>query len=79
MRILAQQTSSLISGGTLTLADDLLISNTGGSTTSAGAIQISVRLPGTGNLTFSKCEHRDKFAVFPERYGIQTASNTFVG
>lgn len=42
-----------ISGGTITLADDLLITNTGGSTNATGAIQIASIIAGTGNVTLS--------------------------
>lgn len=37
--------------GALTLADDLLISNTGGSTNTSGSITLSSGLTGAGNLT----------------------------
>ncbi|CAN5688694.1 hypothetical protein BH09VER1_BH09VER1_03840 [soil metagenome] len=42
-----------INSGTLTLADDLLISNTGSSTNTSGAITFSGVFTGAGNLTIS--------------------------
>ncbi len=39
--------------GTLTLADDILISNTGSSTNASGSIAISSTIGGAGNVTFS--------------------------
>lgn len=42
-----------ISTGTLTLADDLRIENTGSSTNASGAITITSNLLGAGNLTIS--------------------------
>lgn len=39
--------------GTLTLADDIVISNTGSSTNASGSIAISSTIGGTGNVTFS--------------------------
>ena len=69
-----------ISGGTLTLADDLLISNTGGSTTSSGGIQISSTISGTGNITFSNVSNTvTSSTIFPGAIRIQTGSNNFVG
>jgi fibronectin-binding autotransporter adhesin len=65
-----------ISGGTLTLADDLLISNTGGSTNATGAIQISSVIAGTGNVTFSNVTNNLAQAG---SIRVQTGVNTFVG
>jgi autotransporter-associated beta strand protein len=43
----------ILSDGTITLADDLLISNTGNSNTASGAVQIKGTLGGTGNITLA--------------------------
>lgn len=41
-----------IGSGTLTLADDLLIRNSGGANGSSGSISITANIAGTGNITF---------------------------
>lgn len=43
----------ILDPGTITLADNLLISNTGGSTNATGAIQIASTIDGTGNITLA--------------------------
>ena len=44
----------LINGaGTMTLNDNLLVSNTGASTSASGAIRLDAIIAGTGNITFS--------------------------
>jgi fibronectin-binding autotransporter adhesin len=70
----------LATGGTYTLADNLLISNTGGSTASNGSIQLISVLAGTGNITISNVANTVTSAtVFPGAIRFQTAVNTFVG
>jgi fibronectin-binding autotransporter adhesin len=65
-----------ISGGTLTLADNLLISNTGGSQSANGAIQISSVINGTGNITIAN----SSTAISQTgSIRIQTGANTFSG
>jgi autotransporter-associated beta strand protein len=66
----------IISAGTLTLADDLLISNTGGSTNTTGAIQIVSAITGTGNVTLSNTS-----TALSQTGSIRlvTGVNTFVG
>lgn len=80
-------TNALIVGSavtqTITLADDLLISNTGGSTAVNGAIQIIPKMTGAGNITF----HSDApigaptITSFPGAIRLQngTTASTFAG
>ena len=65
-----------INTGNLTLADDLLITNTGGSTNTTGAIQITSAIGGTGNVTFSNVSTALTQAG---SIRMQTGINTFVG
>lgn len=53
----------LLSGGTITLADNLIIRNTGGSTRSDGAIQISSNITGSGNITFDNVSNNPTSGV----------------
>ncbi len=70
-------TNSLqINTGILTLADDLLISNTGGSTNTTGAIQITSSIVGAGNVTFSNASNA---VLQAGSIRLQTGVNTFVG
>ena len=64
------------SAGTMTLADNLLISNTGAGTTASGDIQISSTIGGTGNITFSNVSTALSQAG---SIRIQTGVNNFVG
>lgn len=69
-----------ISGGTLTLADDLLVSNTSGSTFSQGAIQISSVIAGTGNITLNSNSNTvSSSGSFPGAIRFLNATNTFTG
>ncbi|MES2310158.1 MAG: autotransporter-associated beta strand repeat-containing protein, partial [Verrucomicrobiota bacterium] len=61
-------------GGTLTLADDLLVSNTGGSTNTSGAITISTTITGTGNLTISNVSNSLSSGLI-----VLGGANTFSG
>jgi fibronectin-binding autotransporter adhesin len=65
-----------LSGGTLTLADNVLITNTGASTNAIGAIEISSTIAGTGNITFSNVTNDIAQAG---SIRIQTGVNTFTG
>ena len=62
--------------GALTLADNLLISNTGGSTYSGGAIAITSTITGTGNITIYNAGSNNPLAG-QVRFG--TGANKFVG
>lgn len=66
-----------INTGTLTLADDLLISATGGFNVSGGAIQITAAIAGTGNVTFDNAYENDTDQAGSIR--LQDGVNTFVG
>ena len=74
-------TNALIfSGGTLTLADDLLITNTGNSTSTSGAIQFASSasiLAGTGNITISNSLNDTSAATGAIRFS--NGANTFSG
>jgi autotransporter-associated beta strand protein len=59
----------------ITLADDLLISNTGGSTNPAGAIQIGGKIGGTGNITLSNIGNSASAGYIR----IQNGGNNFTG
>jgi autotransporter-associated beta strand protein len=65
-----------IAGGTLTLADDLLISNTGNSGSTTGSIQITGVIQGTGNLTLSNTINA---LSQTGSLRISTGVNTFTG
>ena len=65
-----------LSGGTLTLADSFTISNTGASTNTTGAIQITSVIAGSGDVTFSNVS-----TALSQVNSIRmvTATNTFTG
>jgi len=67
--------------GNITLADDLLITNTGASTVANGSISIRNPITGTGNVTFSNVAHSVTDAsTFAGGIRLQTTSaNTFTG
>ena len=69
--------NSLILGGagTLTLADDLLVANTGGSTNPLASIQISSTIGGAGNLTLRS----DSTSLLGGFILFDTGVNTFTG
>jgi fibronectin-binding autotransporter adhesin len=61
--------------GALTLNDDVVISNTGGSTNATGAIQLSSVIGGSGNVTFSNAS-----TALSQTASIRLgAANTFTG
>ncbi len=60
--------------GTFTLADNLLISNSGGSTNTSASISISTTFGGTGNMTLSNVSNSLSTAMI-----TITGSNTFTG
>jgi autotransporter-associated beta strand protein len=64
------------SGGSIVLADDLLISNSGGSANLTGAIQVTSLISGSGNLTLS---NSSTTLSQTGSIRIQTAANTFTG
>jgi autotransporter-associated beta strand protein len=71
----------VLNAGTLTLADNLTISNTGASTAAFGAIQVNSTIGGTGNLTLSSTAAIGgalTSSSFPGAIRLQ-AANTFVG
>ncbi len=61
-------------GGTLTLADDLLISNTGGSTNATGSIVITTTIGGAGNMTISNVSNSLSSGLI-----VLGGANTFSG
>jgi autotransporter-associated beta strand protein len=61
--------------GNLVLADDLLISNTGGSTASNGSVQINTLISGTGNITISNVSN----SITAGYVRLATSANTFIG
>ncbi len=63
-----------IGAGTFTLADNLLISNSGGSTNTSASISISTTLGGTGNMTLSNVSNSLSAGMI-----TITGSNTFTG
>lgn len=65
-----------LNAGTITLADDLLISNTSSSTNTTGAIQIIGTIGGSGNVTFS---NSSTALSQVNSIRLQTATNTFTG
>ncbi|MGI9087273.1 MAG: hypothetical protein ACR2HH_05965 [Chthoniobacterales bacterium] len=73
---------SITGTGGLILADNLTISNTGGSTASAGSIRIQTPISGTGNITVSNVSNSvtngSGAVAFPGAVAFQGA-NTFVG
>lgn len=77
----AGTTNALILGaGTYTLADDLFITNTGGSTAGNGSVQILGTLTGNGNITISNVANTvNSSTSFPGAIRFQTGVNTFVG
>jgi fibronectin-binding autotransporter adhesin len=66
----------ILSAGTINLADNLLISNTGASTNTTGAIQIIGTIAGAGNLTFA---NNSTALTQAGSIRLQTATNTFTG
>ena len=74
-------TNALILGaGSLVLADDLLISNTGGSTAVNGGVQILSTISGAGNIILSNVSNTVSSSTsFAGAIRIQTGVNTFVG
>ena len=67
--------SRLVLGvGTLTLADDLLVSNSGTSTAASGAIQLSSTIGGTGNVTFTNVSNNPDVAAI-----VLSGTNTYTG
>ncbi len=67
--------------GSITLADDLLITNTGGSTVANGSISIRNALVGAGNVTFSNVANSVIDAgTYAGAIRLQsTSANTFTG
>jgi autotransporter-associated beta strand protein len=61
--------------GSLVLEDDLLISNTGNSTASSGAVQISTQITGAGNVTISNVSN----SITSGYVRLATSANTFTG
>ncbi len=79
-------TNALIVGALtnpITLADDLLVTNTGGSTRSTGAIAILGTIGGTGNVTLRSdaAIGSPTASVFPGAIRLQNGANanTFIG
>lgn len=70
----------LINGaGTMTLNDNLLVTNTGASTSASGAIRLDAIIAGTGNITFSNVSN-SVTASNAYAGGIRVfAANTFTG
>lgn len=60
--------------GSFTLADDILISNTGNSTNSSGSVAISSTVGGTGNVTFSNVSNNATAGQI-----TLSGANTFTG
>ena len=70
----------ILTSGSVVLSDDLLISNTGASTNTGGAIQIASTISGTGNLTlFSSTNAAPTSTNFAGAIRLQTGTNTFTG
>lgn len=61
--------------GLITLNDDLLISNSGGSTNATGAVTFSGTLAGTGNLTVNNVSNNISSGAIQ----LSGATNTFTG
>jgi autotransporter-associated beta strand protein len=73
----------IISGSTLSLADDLHITNTTtGSTANGGAIQLATGLTGSGNITFNSSQAIDTGMTATRAQGsirLSTVGTGFVG
>jgi autotransporter-associated beta strand protein len=65
-----------INAGTLTLADDLLISNTSGSNSTSGSIAIAANIGGAGNITLANISNNIGVAPI---YFNGTISSNFTG
>lgn len=59
----------------LILADDLLVSNTGGSNAASGSVQIASVISGTGNITLSNVSN----SITAGYIRLATSANTFTG
>ncbi len=69
----------ILAGGTLSLADDLAIINSGSSTNTTGAIQISSVITGTGNITLNNVSSNAVGGSASAGQIRLTGVNSFVG
>lgn len=61
--------------GSLTLADNLLVENTGSNASTSGSILLSANIGGTGNITFSNVSNSTTTGYI----NVQPTANTFTG